>query len=254
MIARCFRSVIALVGAALLLGNGPVLVPDVSRDRISIQGDFTGAQLLLFGAISYPPGTRNRDSADIVVVLKGPTRSIVVREKQRIAGIWLNAADSEFRSAPAFYAIASSRPIEDIVDSKTADIYELGLEHLQLSPVGAIDSAELTRFTGGLVNLKERGDLYRRLTGSVTITDEILYRARIDLPASVPIGDYTAETFLIIDGQVEAAETKDIRIEKSGMGRFITILAREYGFVYGLVAVLMSVGLGWFAGYLFRRN
>ncbi len=234
-------------------GNTPVLVTDCSPDQVSIRGDFNGAQLLCFGAITYPPGTRNRDQADIVVVLKGPTESIVVREKQQIAGIWINAASSEFRSAPGYYAVASSRPIEEIVDDKTADIYELGLDHLQLSPAGAIDSKELNRFTQGLVDLNSRGRLYKTLPESVGIEDSVLYQARIDLPASVPVGDYSAETFLIIDGRVEAAEIKEITIEKIGMGRFITNLSQENGFIYGLLAVLISVVLGWAAGYLFRK-
>ena len=239
--------------ALLTVGATPVLVPEVSQDRISIRGDFSGAQLLLFGAITYPPGTRNTDEANIVVVLKGPVESIVVREKQQIAGIWINAASSEFRSAPGFYAIASSRPVDEIVDSKTADIYELGLNHLQLSPAGAIDSSELDRFVGGLVDLNSRSNLFKNLPDSVKITNSVLYQARINLPASVPVGDYTAETFLIIDGRVEAAEVKNITIEKIGMGRFITNLSQNNGFLYGLIAVFISVFLGWSAGYLFRK-
>ena len=247
------RSFAVFVIALLTVAASPVLVPEVSQDRISIRGDFSGAQLLLFGAITYPPGTRNTDEANIVVVLKGPVESIVVREKQQIAGIWINAASSEFRSAPGFYAIASSRPVDEIVDSKTADIYELGLNHLQLSPAGAIDSNELDRFVTGLVDLNSRSNLFKNLPDSVKITNSVLYQARINLPASVPVGDYTAETFLIIDGRVEAAEVKNITIEKIGMGRFITNLSQNNGFLYGLIAVFISVFLGWSAGYLFRK-
>ena len=249
-----FTRLLALCGIAILAGaNTPVLVPEVSQDRISIRGDFNGAQLLLFGAITYPPGTRNTDQADIVVVLKGPVESIIVREKQQIAGIWINAASSEFRSAPGFYAVASSKPIEQIVDDKTADIYELGLNHLQLSPAGAIDSRELNRFVVGLVDLNSRGELFKNLPNSVKITNSVLYQARINLPASVPVGDYTAETFLILDGRIAAAEVKEVTIEKIGMGRFITNLSQKNGFLYGLIAVFISVFLGWSAGYLFRK-
>ena len=251
--AKLIRALAVLGVAILTTAATPVLVPEVSQDRISIRGDFNGAQLLLFGAITYPPNTRNIDRADIVVVLKGPVESIVVREKQQIAGIWINAASSEFRSAPGFYAVASSKPIDEIVDDKTADIYELGLDHLQLSPAGAIDSRELDRFVTGLVDLNSRGNLFKNLPNSVKITNSVLYQARINLPASVPVGDYTAETFLVIDGRVEAAEVKDITIEKTGMGRFITNLSQQYGFIYGLIAVLISVILGWSAGYLFRK-
>lgn len=250
----CFLAGLCILTMAVpSFANTPILVPDVSQDRVSIQGDFNGAQLLLFGAITYPPGTRNRDRADIVVVLKGPTQSIILREKQQIAGIWINAASSEFRSAPGFYAVAASRPIPEIVDDKTADIYELGLDHLQLSPAGAIDSEEINRFTDGLVDLKSRNQLFKNLPNSVEITDSVLYQARINLPASVPVGEYSAETFLIIDGRVEAAEIKEITIEKIGLGRFITNMAQNYGFLYGLIAVLISILLGWIAGYAFRK-
>ncbi|MDZ7588361.1 MAG: TIGR02186 family protein [Parasphingorhabdus sp.] len=243
----------AIFGLLAVSAASPVLVPDVSQDRVQIRGDFTGAELLLFGAISYPPNTPDRDTADIVIVLKGPDSSIVVREKQRVAGIWVNADSSEFRSAPGFFAVASTRPIDNVVDPKTADIYELGINHLQLSPASAIDSGELKRFEAGLVDLNERSRRYISLPGAVTITDDLLYKARIALPASVPVGTYTAETFLVIKKRVVAAETKKIIIEKIGMGRFITNMAKDHGFIYGLLAVALSVGLGWAAGTLFRR-
>jgi uncharacterized protein (TIGR02186 family) len=237
----------------LSMANAPVLVPDVSQDRISIRGDFTGAQLLLFGAISYPGQAQPSQDSDIVVVLKGPEQSIIVREKRQIAGIWVNADSSEFRSAPGYYAMASSRPIAKIVDDRTADIYELGLGHLQLSPAGRFDGAAMQRFTAGLVDLKSRSELYKSLENKVEISNGILYRARISLPASVPEGEYTAETFLVQKGRVVAAEVKDIRIEKQGMGRFITNMADNYGLFYGLFAVMLSVLVGWGAGYIFQK-
>jgi hypothetical protein len=59
--------------------------------------------------------------------VKGPVQPLVVREKQKVAGIWMNVEAARFRSAPAFYAVASSRPLSKLVDERTAAIYELGL-------------------------------------------------------------------------------------------------------------------------------
>ena len=50
-------------------------------------------------------------------MVKGPAQSILVREKEKVAGIWMNAARTRYRSAPSFYAIASSRPIRELVDA-----------------------------------------------------------------------------------------------------------------------------------------
>lgn len=248
------RAAALLIAAPLLLAQAsPTLVPDVSQRRIDIIYSFTGAELLLFGAILYPGGRAPDRPADIAVVLKGPAQPIVVREKRKIAGIWLNADSARFRSVPSFYAVASSRPIERIVDARTAAIYELGVSNIQLSPSSGADPEEQRRFEAGLVDLKRRGGLYAESGDGVEIGEGVLYRARIKIPARVPVGRYTAETFLIQDGRVVAAAVRPIEIDKSGFERFVATAADRWSFTYGLAAVGISLLLGWGAGAGFRR-
>ena len=232
----------------------PKLVPDVSQRQINIQSGFTGAELLLFGAIIYPRGVAPEGQVDVAVVLRGPVRPITLREKQKIAGIWINADSSDFRSVPVYYAIASSRPLQKIVDSKTAAIYELGLDKLQLSPSGEVDAKEQRRFSNGLVELKQRNGLFLQEAGTVEITDQVLYRARLKIPSSVPVGTYVAETLLIRNGRVIVADDNvEIRVRKTGFEQLVSILAQDYSLFYGAMAVLVSLLLGWFAGYIFQR-
>jgi hypothetical protein len=131
------RLLLVALLAPLLMGQaGPRLVPDISARAIEIRYSFTGAQLLLFGAILYPGGRTPTRALDVVVVLKGPVQPMIVREKQKIAGIWMNADSHRFASAPSYYAVASNRPLQQIVGERTAAVYELGLQNLQLSPGG----------------------------------------------------------------------------------------------------------------------
>lgn len=249
------RRFLILAAVPLLLGAAkPVLVPDVSARSIEIRYSFTGAQLLLFGAILYPGGRAPDRPLDIAVVVKGPVEPILVREKQKIAGIWMNADSYRFRSAPSFYAIASSRPVRDLVDERTAAIYELGVRDLQLSPGGGALPDKERRFEAGLLDLRQRQRLYAEDPTGVEISERVLYRARINIPSQVPVGTYTAETFLIDRGRVVAAATREIEIGKSGFERFIAVAARRYAVFYGLAAVLLSLGLGWFAAWLFARR
>ncbi|WP_051209650.1 MULTISPECIES: TIGR02186 family protein [Sphingobium] len=250
------RARLTLLSPALLLlsaADEPLLVPDVSQREVEIQYSFTGADLLLFGAIVYPGGKQPKKPADILVVLKGPDQSIIMREKQKVAGIWVNADTARFRSAPSFYAIASSRPIDEVVDERTAAIYEMGVDKLQLSPSSLNDSAELDRFQAGLIDLRERAGLYVERPGTVEITQGVLYRARLPLSARVIVGDYTAETFLVQDGRVVAAAVRDITIRKSGFERFMAVAAEQWPFLYGLTAIALAVGMGWTAGAVARR-
>jgi len=249
------RSSLLLLVAPLLMGQAePVLVPDVSARSIEIRYTFAGAQLLLFGAILYPGGKVPKRPADIVVVLKGPVEPIVVREKQKIAGIWMNADKNRFRSAPSYYAVASSRPVRELVDERTAAIFELGLQDLQLSPGGGALPEKERRFEAGLLDLRKRQGLYVEQPGGVEISDGVLYRARIAIPSQVPVGTYTAETFLIDRGKVIAAATRDVEVGKAGFERFVALAARQHGFLYGLASVVLSLGLGWAAAMAFRRR
>ena len=249
------RAVLLLGLAPLLLAQSqPRLVPDISARSIEIRYSFSGAQLLLFGAILYPGGRVPSHPADVIVVLKGPVEPILVREKQKIAAIWMNADSNRFRSAPSFYAVASSAPVRQLVDERTAAIYELGLQDLQLSPAGGALPDKERRFEAGLLDLRARHGLYAEHPHGVEISEGVLYRARISIPSQVPVGTYTAETFLVADGKVIAAATREIEIGKSGFERWVALMARRQAFLYGLASVLMSLALGWAAAAAFRRR
>lgn len=252
---RRLKALLLLLLAPLALAQAqPRLVPEVSHRQVEIRYSFTGAQLLLFGAILYPRGRVPEARTDVAVVLKGPMEPIVVRERQRVAGIWMNVGRARFRSAPQFYAIASSRPLRQIIDERTAAIYELGLGNLQLSPGGGVQPEELRRFERGLIDLMRTNQLYQEAPTGVEIVEDVLYQARIDIPARVPVGTYTAETFLIQNGRVIAGAVREIRIEKLGFEGFVARSAERWSFAYGIVAVATSLFLGWAASALFRRG
>jgi uncharacterized protein (TIGR02186 family) len=245
---------LAALAPLLIAATKPELVPDVSSRQVQIRYSFSGAQLLLFGAVVYPGGRTPDRPVDIAVVLRGPVQPILLREKQKIAGIWMNADSSRFRSAPSFYAVASSRAISQLVDERTASIYELGLHNLQLSPGGGALPERERHFEAGLLDLRSRSGLYAENPRGVEITDGVLYRAVITIPSQVPVGTYTAETFLIENGRVLAAATRDIQIDKSGFERFVALAARRHRLLYGLCCVALSLGLGWAAASAFRRR
>ena len=242
---------VLLAFVTLTAARDPILVPEVSQHEVRVRQGFTGTELLLFGAILDPAGTRAARGYDVVVVLKGPAEPSRLREKSRVGGMWFNAASTDFRSAPSFFAVAASRPVSRIVDERTAAIYEFGTGFIQLSPTGEIDPAEQTRFTSGLVDLKRREGLYQEDMRGVKISGGVLYQARISLPSSVQTGTYTAETFAVTDGRVVASAIAEVEVKKVGFERFVEVFAQQQSFLYGLLAVSLSIAMGWVAGRLF---
>jgi uncharacterized protein (TIGR02186 family) len=251
---RALSLMVLALSPLLIAADKPVLVPDISARQVQIRYSFSGAQLLLFGAVVYPGGRAPNRPVDLAVVLRGPVQPILVREKQKIAGIWMNADSNRFRSAPSFYAVASSKPVNELLDERTAAIYELGLHNLQLSPGGGALPEKERSFEAGLLDLRKRQGLYSENPSGVQIIDGVLYRAVITIPSQVPVGTYTAETFLIDRNKVIAAATRDIQIDKSGFERFVALAARRHEFLYGLSAVSLSLFLGWAAAAVFRRR
>ena len=246
------RVLLLLAFAFALMGQrDPILVPEVSQHEVQVRQGFTGTELLLFGAVLDPQGRAAGSDYDIVVVLKGPSEPVRLREKERFAGVWINAASSDFRSVPSYFAVASSRPIGEIVDEKTAAIYEFGTDYIQLSPSGVIDPDEQARFKAGLVDLKTRQELYKQDFGGVQISEQVLYQSRISLPSNVSTGTYTAETFVISRGRVLVSEIARVEVRKVGFEKRVADYAENEEVWYGLFAVFLSIFMGWAAGRLF---
>ncbi len=242
-----------LLALAAPLTAQPRLVTDLSQSRIDISYRFAGAELLIFGAIQYPGGRAPADPPGIAVVLRGPVEPLTIRQKERVAGIWVNTQALRFESAPGFYAVATTKPVRDLLDERNAAIHEIGLKHLQLSPATAADPETTTRFQDGLLNLRIRQNLYQEHPLGVQVTDNVLYRARITIPSAVPVGNYRVEIHLIDDGQVRAHSSAPVIIDKSGFERELFVLAHKRPLLYGLMAVALAVGLGWLAGTVTRR-
>lgn len=247
-------AILLLAFLALTAQRDPVLVPEVSQHKIELQQGFTGTTLLLFGAVLGPEGSQQGNPYDIIVVLRGPSQQIRLREKQQVGGIWMNADALDFRSAPSYFAVASNRPIDQIVDDRTAAIFEFGTDFIQLSPSGAIDPEEQARFRDGLVDLKRRQGLYKQDFRGVELREGVLYQARIALPSSVQVGTYTAETFAVSKGRVVASAIAEVEVEKVGFERLVEFAALDWSLLYGLIAISLSVGMGWVAGRLFAMT
>ena len=104
------------------------LVADLTNHLIAITTGFTGASVVLFGAIDGP--------GDVAVVVRGPDRDVTVRRKSRFAGIWVNSEEVIFGNVPSFYFVAASRPLEEIVSPAIAAFYRLGVTNLEMKPEG----------------------------------------------------------------------------------------------------------------------
>lgn len=220
------------------------LVADLTSHLIAITTGFTGASVVLFGATDGP--------GDVVVAVRGPDRETTVRRKDRVAGIWVNTREVTFANVPSFYAIAASRPIEEIVSPATAALYRLGIANLRLEAETPAPSGVVDAFRTALERTQQAAGLFVNRVEKVDFLGERLFRTTIAFPSNVPTGTYLVEVFLIRDKDVVSGQTTPLVVSKVGVDAAVfEFSTRQPGF-YGAIAVLTAVVAGWLASLPFR--
>lgn len=232
---------------------------DVSTRTITIEHDFAGARIVLFGNIE-----NSRQSAaesglyDIVVVLEGPEEKIVVRKKDRKAGIWVNSTEITFQEVPSFYGIVSTRPLDEITTEPVRDRFQIGFQnvYMELAPEQKSRYApnQLEEFRQALVRLKQTQGLYREDQYGIAFIGKSLFRTNIYLPANVTVGTFRARVFLFRDGKFLSRYTAPLKLERAGVERAIHTFAFNQPLLYGIVSVVLAVGAGLAASVIFGKR
>lgn len=245
---------IAALFAALFVAPVQALVTDLSNKRIEIRYSFDGADLILFGAIGSSAVDPVHDEFDVVIVVRGPETQTVVRQKQKVGPIWVNAESLSFPTAPGYYAVAASRPLSDIASDAVFASYGIGFDHLPLS--ARTDRGLATpepAFREALFRLLAEQDLYRQERDQVVHVGEGLFKTDIRLPANVPVGEFLVETFIFQDGRIKARNRITLAVDKEGFERAAYDFAHNYPLWYGITAVIVALGAGWLAGVLGKK-
>lgn len=243
--------------------SGETLQIDLSARTIPIEADFAGARLILFGAIENSKQTApEAGHYDVVVVIEGPADKISVRRKARAAGLWINTRSITLQDVPSYYAIISTRPLEEVASGKSLekfqDRHEIGFTnvYMEIAPGQGRNPAanELDLFKEALVRLKQREGLFREDQYGIAFIGRSLFRATIHLPANVQVGTFRVRAFLFRNGEFLSQVTAPLKLERAGFERFVHTMAIDQPFLYGFCAVLMGMGAGLLASMVFLKK
>ncbi|WP_102868332.1 TIGR02186 family protein [Pseudovibrio exalbescens] len=237
--------------------QGETLVSALSAHEVNITSNFTGTEITVFGEISRDAATVARaGSYDIVVVVEGPPERVTTWRKERIFGLWINAASKTYTNVPSFYAVHSTRPLLDITEDNTLKVQRTGLVNLPLAPFGVRLPTAEDRRAFREAFLQERVDLglYAERPDTIRFLSSTLFATSIPLPANVPVGTFTVTSYLYNGGIVLAQETQHLTVAKKGFEQFTFDLANDNPALYGIIAVVLALFTGWLAGVIFRKD
>ena len=236
-----------------------IVEADVSSRAIAITSAFTGTEIVVFGSVlnSRQPSAES-GYYDVIVVLEGMPEPVVARRKSNVAGLWINTDAFDFESAPSYYAIASTRPIEEIAEEDFLEQHAIGLDYVRLSPAARsvirADPEEIKGYKQAVVRLKEKDGLYLKADYAVIFIGKSLFRASIALPANVPVGPLTARVYLLREGEVLSTFQSRVRLEREGIELWLYWFAMRHPALYGLFTVMVAIIAGLLASALFRRK
>lgn len=223
-------------------------------DEVAITATFSGEEVFVYGAVQ-----RNRfllaedQTPEIAIVVEGPSSPLVVRRKGRLFGLWVNVESFRIAEAPSFYAVASTRPLDEILLPEEDAAYRISLDKAVLIAGSVFSAQDPEAFRQAALRLRRKGGFYLEDGRGVALKGGTLYQARLKLPASIVAGDYMVRVYLIRGGRVRDSQAIELPVFKQGLERTLGRAAQETPLLYGLGALLMAGFAGWAASTLFRR-
>ncbi|QPC86713.1 TIGR02186 family protein [Mesorhizobium sp. NBSH29] len=260
--AITFLSVfLALASAGLAFGQPVVADAEsieigLSTDQVSITSNFNGADLTIFGALDNPdPLVSRQGRYDVIVVLEGPPRPVVVRRKDRVAGMWINTDAETFLNVPISYSVATTRAYQDMTDANNYRRLSLGATNIYMEPEDKEAPPATTKeFTEALRDRKKASGLYNERIGGVQFLSQTLFRATLSLAPNVPVGTHKARAFLFKNGLFIKETSAQFAIVKAGFEQSIYTASRDHGFLYGVFAIFLAILTGWLGRVVFRKD
>ncbi len=258
MIRLITLALAGIAGFAATPANAEKLVVSLSNHRVAITSNFTGEDLVLFGAIEPDPGVpRAAAEYDVIVTVTGPRQTLRTRRKACVLGIWVNVDSRQFIQVPAYLAVLSDRATKDITNAENLRRLQIGLVNFRLTQRVGPDFADTVPddpFRAAFVRLKRENGLYQENEAAVTFLTPTVFRAAVPLPSQVPTGLYQIDVKLFAAGELVVETGSALRIIKAGFEQFVAEAARDYGLLYGLATALLALLTGWFASVVFRRD
>ncbi|RYG92768.1 hypothetical protein EU803_01275 [Loktanella sp. IMCC34160] len=225
------------------------VVLGLSQDEVAITANFTGSEILIFGAVRRETPMPSDSTLGVIVTVSGPSLPVTVRRKDRRLGIWVNTDVVEVDAAPSFYAVATSGPLEEVL-THVEDLRRSVSIPRAIRSVGA-DISGTENFTEALIRIRSASDNYQLLEGAVDVEEQTLFRTEVVLPANLTEGDYSTRIFLTRNGKVIDEYQTVIPVNKVGLERWLYELSRDNAPVYGILALIIAIASGWAASAAF---
>ena len=246
-----FAALVACAAATgVAAGTEPAASFRVDPDRVDVGSFFRGTTLRVSGPLEA--------GSDVVVVITaGQTVEETYNRKGRIGPFWATVGKVTISEVPALHLIASGGPIATLLSRPEIDANLLDLDALvhraTLKPAGPDRGAVVAEY----LKLKQRQGVVGLFEGAIQMrgaSSDLSFDAAIPWPAAAPAGRYRVIVRYVRDRKVVGEEGQPLEVAYVGLPRLVAHLAFDRSLEYGVLAVIIALGVGFVMGLVFKRG
>ena len=234
---------VALLMAFPALAQRAPLTLDLAEDHVDITTGFDGTNLIVYAV--------TQEKGDLIITLRGPDRTMVVRRKGSVAGAWVNVQSVEFHRVPGYYDYARTSPIRAMPE---AIRNKFGLSGLDFYPEDRLSEGEARRFREALIRNKQVQGLFPLQGRPIGSVSGGFYKVVFPLPANMPTGAYRVEASVVRGESVITRTQKILQVGQVGFSAKVYVFAHNHAWIYALLAISLALFSGWGAFTFLRRD
>ena len=219
---------------------------DISDEEIKIETNFNGKEIIVFG-LTDP-------KLDTILMIQGPKKNIKLSLKESFFGLWIDSKRIIYKNLPSIFFIASTSPIDEILNEDTIIKKELLFEKLLVNTItkrNFINKKNSDNWNSNLIRLQKEKGLYSEF--KLKIVDKKLFQTRVFFPSNTNPGIYKIKIFQVKDKKIISERIKKIIVKKTGIGEKIYQFANKQPASYGILCILFAIICGFAAATAFRR-
>lgn len=248
--SRCLPFVLALALLAIILPNRAQAVScQVSPSIIPITMGYHGMPLEIKG--DSAPGD------DVIVKITSAPADIHLKYKGKAGGIfWMKLGTLTFKEIPGTYLVSTSASIDKVLSPAALEQNGIGIAALQKKATIEVEHGEIPEgdwFTQ-FFEFKQHENNYAIKEGNVQVNPAGGFTLTLDWPYQAQPGDFTVEVITAKNGQVTGRAETALKVEMTGMVATISNMASNNRAVYGIIAIVVALTVGFAVGNIFKKG
>ena len=242
-----------MLGLLATQARAETLTVALSSDEIAIGSNFSGTRLSLFGVVERDENTVARPGAyEVIVVVRGPDQTVLVQQRMRRFGIWVNDAGERFDKMPSYYGLFATPGARELIEDEDGVARRLSLT--MLGTEGSSREAQRAAHRAALAEANREDGLYVEQLDGIEKLSKTFFRTEVPLPPLLDDGRYRVFVFLYAGDTSIATDELSFDVQKTGFEQRIFEWSRTEPLFYGLGAVALALVTGYIGGVVFRRG